>query len=194
MKHLKLVSLLFPLCLLAACSSSSTKEDPSAATDVIVEERGGDGASTSGIDGQGVEGSEYGAETQVIVGEDAYQGNELNDPDSPLSNRVVYFEYDSASVRSEDIPTLEAHAAYLAENPNITVRVEGHTDDRGSREYNLALGERRALSIRQLLMLQGASIEQFQVSSYGEERPAMEGMDESAWSLNRRVEIIYLGQ
>lgn len=192
MKYLKLSSILLPLCLLVACTNA-TKDDPSSATDVIVEERGDD-AATSGIDGQGAEGADFGAETQVIVGEDAYVGNELNNPDSPLSNRVVYFDYDSASVRSEDISTLEAHAAYLAENPNITVRVEGHTDDRGSREYNLALGERRALSIRQLLMLQGASIDQFQVSSYGEERPAMEGMDESAWTLNRRVEIIYLGQ
>jgi peptidoglycan-associated lipoprotein len=71
--------------------------------------------------------------------------------------------------------------------------VEGHTDDRGSREYNLALGERRALAIRQILMLQGASINQFQVTSYGEERLAAEGYDESVWSQNRRVELTYLG-
>jgi peptidoglycan-associated lipoprotein len=72
--------------------------------------------------------------------------------------------------------------------------VEGHTDDRCSREYNLALGERRALAIRQILMLQGAGINQFQVTSYGEERLAAEGYDESVWSKNRRVELTYLGR
>jgi peptidoglycan-associated lipoprotein len=94
----------------------------------------------------------------------------------------------------EDQATLEAHAAYLGSHPNVTVRLEGHTDERGAREYNLALGERRALSIRQILMLQGASVNQFEVTSYGEERPAVDGSDESIWSQNRRVEIIYLGR
>jgi peptidoglycan-associated lipoprotein len=74
------------------------------------------------------------------------------------------------------------------------VRLEGHTDERGSREYNLALGERRALSIRQILMLQGADMSQFQVTSFGEERPAVDGSDDYAWSQNRRVEIVYLGR
>jgi peptidoglycan-associated lipoprotein len=82
----------------------------------------------------------------------------------------------------------------LGRNPNATIRLEGHTDNRGSREYNLALGERRALAIRQILMLQGASINQFQVTSFGEERPAVEGDDDSAWQLNRRVELKYIGQ
>ncbi len=107
---------------------------------------------------------------------------------------MVYFEYDSSSVREEDQATLEAHAAYLGENPNVTIRLIGHTDERGSREYNLALGERRALSIRQILMLQGATVQQFQVTSFGEERPDVEGFDEGAWQQNRRVELIYIGQ
>jgi peptidoglycan-associated lipoprotein len=191
MKFYKLVAVIFPLMLITACDTMQTKEDQAGATDVIVEDRN---AQTEGIDGQSAQGSDYGAEAQVVVGENAYVGDELSNPDSPLSNRVVYFEYDSASVRMEDQATLEAHAAYLGSHPNVTVRLEGHTDERGAREYNLALGERRALSIRQILMLQGASVNQFEVTSYGEERPAMDGSDESIWSQNRRVEIIYLGR
>lgn len=190
MKKLKLFAVLVPLLWLAACSSTPNKGMNEG--DVAVEDLS---AQTSGVNGQGnADGSEYGSETQVVVGEDDYQGNELNDPSNPLSNRVVYFEYDSANVRQEDQATLQAHAAYLAKHPNVTVRLEGHTDERGSREYNLALGERRALSIRQILMLQGADISQFQVTSFGEERPAVDGSDESAWAQNRRVEIVYLGR
>jgi len=181
--------LVLPLFFVAACSSTPDKDLNGG--DVVVEDRNVD---TSGVTGGGIDGEDMGAETKVVVGEEDYAGNELNDPDSPLSNRVVYFDYDSDAVRSEDQETLRAHGAYLAENPNLTVRLEGHTDERGSREYNLALGERRALSVRQILMLQGASIDQFQVTSFGEERPAEEGSSEYAWSQNRRVEIKYIGR
>jgi len=190
MKMMKLLAVLLPMFWLAACSSSPDK-GLEGAGEVAVDDLS---AETSGVAGMGADGEDLGAEAKVVVGEDQYMGNELNDPSSPLSNRVVYFEYDSATVRFEDQETLNAHAAYLAKNPNLTVRLEGHTDERGSREYNLALGERRALSIRQILMLQGASINQFQVTSFGEERPAEEGSDEFAWSQNRRVEIIYVGR
>lgn len=189
MKLFKLFAIILPMFALAACSSSPDKAMQEG--DVLVEDRG---AETAGVQGQGADGEDMGAETKVVVGEDQYAGNELNDPDSPLSNRIVYFDYDSDVVRSQDQSTLQAHGAYLAENPNLTVRLEGHTDERGSREYNLALGERRALSVRRILMLQGASIDQFQVTSFGEERPAEEGDDKYAWSQNRRVEIIYIGR
>lgn len=188
MKYFKLFALILPMFMLAACSSSPNKDYEG---DVAVEDLS---AETSGVRGQGANGEDMGAEARVVVGEDAYAGGELNDPSSPLSNRVVYFEYDSDTVRSEDQETLRAHGAYLAKNPNLTVRLEGHTDERGSREYNLALGERRALSVRQILMLQGASIDQFQVTSFGEERPAVDGSDDYSWSQNRRVEIRYLGR
>lgn len=189
MKLFKLFTIILPLFVLAACSSS--QEKGMAEGDVLVEDRG---AEAAGVEGQGADGEDMGAEAKVVVGEDQYAGDELNDPDSPLSNRVVYFDYDSDVVRSQDQEVLQAHGAYLAENPNLTVRLEGHTDERGSREYNLALGERRALSVRRILMLQGAGIDQFQVTSFGEERPAEEGGDEYAWSQNRRVEIIYIGR
>jgi peptidoglycan-associated lipoprotein len=194
MKLIKLMAVMFTVSLLAACSANPLKTDTAEAQtgDVSVEDRN---ATTSGVEGTNIEGEDLnGVEAQVVVGEDAFKGSELDDPDSPLSNRVIYFEYDSSSVRQEDEATLAAHAEYLGRNPNATVRLEGHTDNRGSREYNLALGERRALAIRQILMLQGASINQFQVTSFGEERPAVEGDDDSAWQLNRRVELKYIGQ
>jgi len=193
MKLIKLTAVFMTLAWLSGCStlggSKDDADESSGATDVVVEDRN---AESSGIEGENIEGGgNIGAETTVIVGEEQYQGNEFNDPTSPLSNRIVYFEYDSSTVRAEDQVTLEAHAAYLADNPNVTVRLVGHTDERGSREYNLALGERRALSIRQLLMLHGAGINQFEVTSLGEERSQVEGFDESAWQQNRRVELNY---
>jgi peptidoglycan-associated lipoprotein len=194
MKLIKLMAVVFAMSLLVACSGNPLKSgsDDTQSGDVTVEDRN---ATTSGVEGSNIDGEDLGgAEAQVIVGEGAFEGNELDDPESPLSNRVIYFEYDSSSVRQEDEATLTAHAEYLGKNPNATVRLEGHTDNRGSREYNLALGERRALAIRQILMLQGASINQFQVTSFGEERPAVEGDDDSAWQLNRRVELKYIGQ
>ncbi|MEX1199315.1 MAG: peptidoglycan-associated lipoprotein Pal [Methylophaga sp.] len=191
MKSLKISALLLAALWLGACSSNTTKDGELAGDDVLVEDLG---AETSGVNGSGADGDDMGAEARVVVGEGSYSGDELNDPNSPLSNRVIYFDYDSASVRAEDQPILDAHAEYLGKNPNISVRLEGHTDERGSREYNLALGERRALSIRQLLMLQGASADQFRVTSFGEERPAVDGSGESAWAQNRRVEIVYTGR
>lgn len=197
MKLVKLTAVLFTLVWLSGCNTLGFGKDDANATieggDVAVEDRNAD---SSGIEGDNVEGTNIdGAETQVIVGDDEFQGGDvLDDPNSPLSNRVVYFEYDSSTVRQEDIATLEAHAAYLGENVNATIRLVGHTDERGSREYNLALGERRALAIRQILMLQGASVNQFQVTSFGEERAAVEGHDEAAWQQNRRVELNYIGR
>ena len=160
---------------------------------VVVEDRG---VSAAGLDGDGIDGTAIGdgAETQVIVGEDGYSSADLDDPANALSNRIVYFEYDSSAVREQDQLTLEAHAAYLADNPTARVRLEGHTDQRGSREYNLALGERRALAIRQILMIQGASANQFQVISFGEERPQSEGEGEANWQNNSRVELVYTGR
>jgi peptidoglycan-associated lipoprotein len=189
MKHTKLSWVLLSLFWLSACSTTGDKAGENGDT-VDVEDLSGETAGAQ--DGADAEGQDV-AEARVEVGKGAFEGNELNDPDSPLSNRVVYFDYDSAQVREQDVATLEAHAEYLAENPDVSVTLEGHTDERGAREYNLALGERRALSIRQILMLQGAMREQFRVVSFGEERPAADGSNESAYAQNRRVEIKYSG-
>lgn len=102
-----------------------------------------------------------------------------------------YFDFDQAMVKRQGHADLNKHARYMAENSSARVRIEGHADERGTREYNLALGERRANAIRAYLTSQGASNYQAEVISYGEERPAVRGHDEAAWSMNRRVELVY---
>ena len=109
-----------------------------------------------------------------------------------LSRRIVYFEFDRAEIRAADAPLVAAHAAYLAGNPGVRIRLEGHTDERGTREYNIGLGERRGQAVRRALALQGACEAQLATVSFGEERPAAAGEDETAYSQNRRVEILYL--
>ncbi|AMN47151.1 peptidoglycan-associated lipoprotein [Steroidobacter denitrificans] len=104
---------------------------------------------------------------------------------------IVYFDYDRAEIRAEFVPIIAAHAKFLNGNGNRTVRLEGHSDERGSREYNIGLGERRAQTVRRALMLQGVTDAQITTVSYGEERPAVLGSDESAYAKNRRVELIY---
>jgi peptidoglycan-associated lipoprotein len=109
-----------------------------------------------------------------------------------LAKRVVYFDFDSSEIKGEGTDVVAAHAKYLAAHSGTRVRLEGHTDERGSREYNIGLGERRAQSVRRALLLQGAADTQISTVSYGEERPAVPGHDEAAWAKNRRVEIVYL--
>ena len=108
-----------------------------------------------------------------------------------LSRLVIYFEFDQSDIRSEFNDMLAAHGRYLASNPNTRMRLEGHADERGSREYNIGLGERRSQAVRRVLLLQGAAADQLSTVSFGEERPAMSGSDEEAWAMNRRVEIVY---
>ena len=115
----------------------------------------------------------------------------LEQADSPLASRVIYFTYDSAKVTDESMVLLESHGSFIAENGNVTVRLEGHADERGSREYNIALGDRRAQSVRRILLFQGASSGQIETISYGEEQPATFGHTELAWDKNRRVELVY---
>ena len=108
-----------------------------------------------------------------------------------LSQLVVYFDYDEAEILPEFNALLQAHGRNLAANPNMQVRLEGHADERGSREYNIGLGERRSQAVRRVLMLQGAGGQQLTTVSYGEERPAASGSDDESWKLNRRVELVY---
>ena len=108
-----------------------------------------------------------------------------------MQQLVVYFDYDEAEILPEFNALLQAHGQFLARNANSQLRLEGHADERGSREYNIGLGERRAQAVRRVLMLQGAAGTQFTTVSYGEERPAQTGSDDEAWRLNRRVELVY---
>ncbi len=131
------------------------------------------------------------ARTRGIESATGFQGHPLDDPNSPLSKQVIYFDFDSAEILNAQRSVIEAHAAYMADNPGSAVTLEGHTDERGSREYNLGLGERRSQSVRRMLVLLGAEGGQLQTVSYGEEKPEAEGHDESAWKYNRRVVIVY---
>ncbi|WP_018232052.1 peptidoglycan-associated lipoprotein Pal [Thioalkalivibrio thiocyanodenitrificans] len=132
-----------------------------------------------------------GIETMPLDPDGRLFADPLDDPDSPLAERIVYFEFDRSDIRAEYEHVITAHGQYLADNPGVRVRAEGHTDERGTREYNLGLGERRAQSVQRMLMLQGARADQIQVISYGEEVPAAFGRDEESWARNRRVELVY---
>ena len=126
--------------------------------------------------------------------EGGFKGSPFDDPSNPLSKHTIYFDFDKSDVHPEDRDIIIAHAKYLVQNPDKKVVLEGNTDERGTREYNIALGERRAKSVSQLMQLQGVAKSQIDVVSYGEERPVALGHDESAWHQNRRVEIVYPGK
>ena len=146
-------------------------------------------ASTSGLgNGSGINGS-------GLSGNGDYAsslGPEFNDPNSPLSKRTIYFMLDSSEVMPDFIPVINAHAQYLVANPSQKITLEGNTDERGAPEYNIALGEQRAKSVAGMMKIQGVSETQLNIVSYGEEKPAAFGNDESAWEKNRRTEIVYL--
>lgn len=110
---------------------------------------------------------------------------------SVRQRNVVYFGYDASEISAEYLPVVAAHASYLVKYPRERVRLEGHTDERGSREYNIGLGERRAQTVRKALLLQGVADAQITTVSYGEERPAVDGSDDTAYARNRRVEFSY---
>ncbi len=115
----------------------------------------------------------------------------LNDPTSILAKRSVYYPFDVAAVQEEDKPVVQAHAKYLSEHSNRKARLEGNCDERGSNEYNLGLGQRRADGVKKMLELGGASADQLESVSYGEEKPRASGHDEASWSQNRRTDLNY---
>ena len=133
-----------------------------------------------------------GADTDVYGDDPMGRGEEIDDDYSAgeLTN-VILFDFDSAEVRADYTDIVARHALVLANDSSIRVRLEGHADERGSREYNIGLGERRSQSVRRMLMIQGASAAQISTVSFGEERPVALGSDEDSWAQNRRVEIKY---
>ena len=122
----------------------------------------------------------------------APQLNPLDDPSSPLANRTVYFDFDKSDIKPEFLDTLTAHAKYLVANPTQKIRIEGYTDERGTVEYNIALGDRRAQAVRRFMLFQGVSADQITTVSYGESHAADPGHDETAWAKNRRAIIVYI--
>lgn len=145
--------------------AGATPADPSATT----------GGTTSGSD---VSGSELSADQRAV--------EQLKQ-----AGMIVYFDYDRAEIKAEYVPIIAAHAKYLNSGAARKVRLEGHSDERGSREYNIGLGERRAQAVRRALMLQGVNDTQITTVSYGEERPAVAGSDDTSYARNRRVELVY---
>ena len=156
--------------LFAGCTTTGTKEDTSGAS---VEDRGSS-ASTSGARDGG-----------------AWTGNPLDNPNSLLFTKTIYFDFDQSTIRSEFVDVLRAHAAYLNSNRSVTVLVEGHADERGSREYNIGLGERRANAVKRFLEAEGVDSTQINTISYGEERPVAMGHDDVSWAENRRAVLVY---
>ncbi len=157
------------------------------------------GCSTTGTEvGDGADtGAATGGEVQAMtevrpVGDGAsFAGSPLDDPNSLLSKRVIYFDFDRSEIKPEARQVIEAHAQYLSQNPGVRIAIEGHCDERGTREYNLGLGERRAKAVQQMMVLLGVPASQVELVSYGEERPVALGHDEDAWALNRRAELVY---
>jgi len=182
MRNFVLVAIL--AAALVGCSSTPTTEAP-------VEDRGAAGAA-----GAGAAGAQTGGAQGAGVSGSATAGarNPLRDPGSILSKRSIYFDFDSFVVKDEYRPLVEAHARYLQQNRTARMTIQGNTDERGSREYNIALGQKRADAVKRMMLLLGATDQQIETVSYGEERPKNAGHDESAWAENRRDDIVYSGE
>ena len=170
--------------LLIGVACSTTPEDQSAAK---VEDKSG----KSGTGAQAVQPPKVAA---VDVSKpQAGSVAALKDPNSPLSKRSIFYDLDQFDVKDEYRGLVEAHAKYLRENPNARMMIQGNTDERGSREYNVGLGQRRSDGVKKMLILLGARENQIESVSLGEEKPQADGHDESAWSKNRRSDILYSG-
>ena len=135
-----------------------------------------------------------GVVTQPLPPVQAGGANPLKDPNNLLSKRSIFYDYDSDAVKDEFKPMLAAHARYLGANRQAKVLLQGNTDDRGSREHNIALGQRRAEAAKRLLVLQGAQEAQVEAVSLGEEKPRCETPSEECWAQNRRSDILYGGE
>ncbi len=186
----KLLAAAFVALLLAGCQTDPTVapvEDKSAATDPSATA----GASTSGMAGAPVSGA---TSAGAGAGGAAQGAAALKDPNNILSRRVILFEYDSFVVADQYKPMIEAHAKYLTANRNAKATLNGHADERGSREYNIALGQKRADAVKRMMTLLGVQEIQIETVSFGEEKPKNPASNESAWAENRRVEIVHAGE
>ena len=165
----------------AACASNETKDTAPSVSDRSTATQTPSAGGTSST-------------TQPQRPMDRVAGDPLHDPNSPLAKRSVYFDYDSNAVKDEYRNMIQAHARYLGDNRNTNIRIEGNCDERGSREYNLALGQRRAEAVKRVMTVMGVGDNRIETVSYGEEKPKNPGHDEAAWAENRRADIRYAGE
>jgi peptidoglycan-associated lipoprotein len=178
MKRIVSIALLLAgVALLSGCPKKNTVSEPPTAGSQV-SGGAGEGASSSG---------------NALGGDAASQGGDVTGANGtgPLARKVIYFDFDKSEIKPEFADIVTAHARNLSSHPNLKMKLEGNTDERGTREYNIGLGERRAQAVKRALMLQGVAESQLTTISFGSERPAVEGDDEAAWAKNRRVELVY---
>jgi len=188
----KVFAMLVTVGLVAGCSSTGeTTDQEGYGSDVeAINQEGGatvyDGAGEDG----GISSSSMTEDERQAARQQAEESEKAKQ-EALRDVTTFYFDFDTSEIKPDARDVLVAHARYLSDNPRQQVRVEGHADERGSKEYNLALGERRAKAVERFLIVNGASRGQIETVSYGEEKPAVRGSSESAWAQNRRVELIF---
>ena len=198
---LRLTSIACAAALLAACSSTPSDQNsaPVDERSPLASTTASPGSSTSGAAGSGLSGSAIApssgvTSTSAPTTSQPSGRNALRDPASVLSKRSVFYDFDSFVVRDEFKPMVEAHGRYLRDNKASRVVIQGNTDERGGREYNLALGNKRAESVKRMLSVMGVQEAQMETVSFGKEKPRNPGSDESAWTENRRSDLVYQGE
>lgn len=170
---------------LAACSSKAVKEEPAAA---VVDK------SPAVATTKAPEAATAPAATTAPVTEQSVGVNPLKDPNNILSKRSIYFDFDKDEVKAEFRPLVEAHAKYLNANTGAKIMLQGNADDRGSREYNLSLGQRRSVAVKKVMNVLGVNDKQIETVSYGEEKPQCADKNDACWAQNRRADIVYEGE
>jgi peptidoglycan-associated lipoprotein len=163
--------------ILSACSSQPPAQEQGGAP--VTDGKAATGTTTAPVTAQGV---------------DPYSLAALKDPKSAVYKRSVFFDYDKYDIKDEFKPLIEAHGKLLVKNPKVKMLIQGNADERGSREYNLALGQKRAEAMKKALMLQGATEAQVEAVSLGEEKPRCKESAETCWSQNRRGDMLYTGE
>lgn len=186
----KVFALGLMLTALAGCSSTDTMpqdQGMGSGSDVSAVDQNGGSTVYGGEQGSGVSSSGLSDQERMDAQENAQKAEQA----AMRKITTFYFDFDTSEIKPEARDVLIAHAQYLASHPDQHVRLEGHADERGTKEYNLALGERRANAVERFLIVNGASRDQIETVSYGEEKPAVMGTGESVWAQNRRVELIF---
>ena len=170
---------------IAGCKSTETQDAAPVEDRAPTSTAPASGATTSGAATGAVSGTPAGGSTAASA---------LKDPNNILSKRNVYFDYDEFVVKDQYRPLIEAHAKYLQTNRGARAIIQGNTDERGTREYNIALGQKRADAVKNLMLLLGATEIQIETVSFGKEKPRREGHDEASWAENRRADIVHAGE